>query len=72
MNDSPSQKRSNGMWITAIYLLLLLLIIPWYWPEHDARQLYGIPLWALLSLAVLLLTSLFTAWLCLRDDGQDQ
>ena len=72
MNDSSSHSRTNRVWVTLIYLLLLLLIIPWYWPEDDVRQLAGIPLWALVSLGVLLLTSTFTAWLCLRDDEPEE
>ena len=50
-----------------VYLVLLALLIPWYWPENDASQLFGFPLWALVSLGVLFATSLFTAWLCLRS-----
>jgi hypothetical protein len=51
-----------------VYLVMLFLLIPWYWPAGDMRQLFGFPLWALTSLAVLLATAVFTAWLCLRKD----
>ena len=56
-------------WVLAIYLILLSLIVPWYWPEDDQSQWYGFPVWVLVSLASLFLTSCFTAWLCLRNDG---
>jgi len=58
--------RLKQVWIAVIYLLLLAIIIPWYWPEEDVRQFYGFPIWALLSLSGLFLTSSFTAWVCLR------
>ena len=57
-------------WIIATYLLLLALIIPWYWPEEDVRRFFGIPLWAIVSLGGLFLTSCFTAWICLRTEGR--
>ncbi|MDD9890525.1 MAG: hypothetical protein OXU66_01395 [Gammaproteobacteria bacterium] len=53
----------------AIYLVLLALLIPWYWPEGEARILFGFPIWILASLGALFLTSCFTAWLCLRNKG---
>jgi len=58
--------------ILAIYLSLLALIIPWYWPEDDLSQLYGFPVWVLVSLSALFLTSCFTAWLCLRKSDSDR
>jgi len=55
-----------------VYLGLLALVIPWYWPAGDARHLHGLPLWVIATLAALLLTSIFTAWVFLswpEDDG---
>ncbi|MCH8263997.1 MAG: hypothetical protein IIC10_01260 [Proteobacteria bacterium] len=69
MKDSPSPSQKSRAWIVVVYLVLLTLLIPWYWPENDSLQLFGFPLWALVSLAVLFAASLFTAWLCLRSEG---
>ena len=69
MKNIQNPNQSSAYWITAIYAVLLLLIIPWYWPVGEARLLFGIPLWILASLAALFLTSCFTAWLCLRNSG---
>jgi hypothetical protein len=69
MNDSSNHSRMNRVWILVVYFLLLALIIPWYWPEGDARLLFGIPMWILGSLSALFLTSCYTAWLCLRNKG---
>ena len=59
----------KSYWIVAVYLLLLALIIPWYWPADEARILFGFPIWILDSLGALFLTSCFTAWLCFRNKG---
>lgn len=59
-------------WIIVVYLGLLALVIPWYWPAGDLRHAYGLPLWVIATLAALLLTSGFTAWVFLSlpaDDG---
>ena len=67
MSSSFKHKTLNRTFITVIYLFLLVLVIPWYWPENDSRQFYGFHLWALASLGVLFLTSVFTAMLCLQN-----
>ena len=59
----------KSYWIVAVYLLLLALIIPWYWPADEARILFGFQIWILASLGALFLTSCFTAWLCFRNKG---
>ncbi|MDH3421123.1 MAG: hypothetical protein OEQ25_18310 [Gammaproteobacteria bacterium] len=72
-NVSPSQKPAPKprAWILAVYLVLFALVIPWYWPAADARHVFGIPLWALVTLAAVLLTSVFTAWVYLtRSEGE--
>jgi hypothetical protein len=51
----------------AVYLVLLALVVPWYWPAGDVRHLWGIPLWALATLLALLLTAIFTAWIYLAS-----
>lgn len=60
-------------WVALVYLVLLALIIPWYWPAGDTRHAFGFPLWALTSLAAVLVTSIFTAYVYLSraedDDG---
>lgn len=56
-----------------MYLVLLALVIPWYWPAGDSRHVLGIPLWALVTLAAVFLTSAFTAWVYLaQSDGNGE
>ena len=52
-------------WIVIVYLGLLVLVIPWYWPAGDTRHLYGLPRWVIATLTALLVTSAFTAWVYL-------
>ena len=59
----------------AVYAVLALLGIPWYWnPNQDAIFL-GMPVWALTSLGAGFLSSLYTAWLLVRfwplEDEED-
>lgn len=58
-------------WILAVYLVLFALVIPWYWPADDSRHILGVPLWGLVTLAAVFLTSVFTAWVYLtQSDGE--
>ena len=43
------------------YLLLLILIVPWYWPADINVVYFGFPLWAIISLTAGLLVSILTA-----------
>ena len=61
MNAQAKPRR----WIVIVYLGLLALVIPWYWPAGDTRHFYGLPLWVIATLAALLVTSAFTAWVYL-------
>ncbi|HSG65170.1 MAG TPA: hypothetical protein VLD39_09215 [Gammaproteobacteria bacterium] len=67
------QDRGARWWIGAIYAVLLVLVIPWYWPVGDTRHVYGLPLWAIVTLSAVLVTSVFTAWVYLgrSEDGSD-
>jgi len=66
-------KKTNQprLWVAAIYLILLALAIPWYWPENDMRHIYGLPFWVISTLMILLTTSIFTAWVFLSSPEKD-
>jgi hypothetical protein len=63
--------RSPRRWVGLAYLVLLALVIPWYWPAGDTRHAFGFPLWALASLAAVLATSIFTAYIYLSSIDDD-
>ena len=63
-----SQEKRPRRWIAFLYLGLLMLVIPWYWPGGDVRQVLGFPLWSLATLGAVFATSLFTAWVYWTSD----
>ena len=64
-------EREPRRWIVVVYLGLLALVIPWYWPADDTRHAFGLPLWVIFTLVALLLTSAFTAWVFLTSSEDD-
>jgi hypothetical protein len=62
---TPQRTNDDGArwWIGAVYLVLLALVVPWYWPAGDTRHFFGVPLWAIVTLLAVLVTSIFTAWI---------
>lgn len=69
-------KPPNRTWTWIVLLILLVLSIPWYWPEDRIRPfIVGMPLWAFVSLVTSLLFAAVTAWVILRgwkDDKQPE
>lgn len=62
---SPVFRR--GVVLTVVYLLLLVLAVPWYWPADETRLVLGLPLWVLTAILVGLATACLTAWILLRQ-----
>ena len=54
------------VWIGVVYFFLLVLGIPWYWPNDTNVIVLGLPIWVLVAILVSLVTSIFTAFLLLR------
>jgi hypothetical protein len=73
-DSTLSAQSKPRWWIIIVYLALLALVIPWYWPAGDTRSAYGLPLWVIATLAALLLTSAFTSWVFLScpQDAADE
>ena len=61
-------KKRPRPWTALVYVGLLALVIPWYWPTGDIRHVGGFPLWSLASLGAAFATSLFTAWVYWTSD----
>ncbi len=64
-------RRRPRRWIAVVYLMLLTLAVPWYWPPGDLRHRYGFPLWVLTVLGVLAVTACFTAWVYATSPDDD-
>ena len=51
-------------WVWLIYLLLFSLSIPWYLPSKVAVDLvFGLPLWLVTCIMVIVIMALFTIWI---------
>ena len=66
---------SRTVWLT--YLILLLIVVPWYWrffPGAAMRIWCGVPMWVAVSVVATAVVSVFTAWLLLtrRWPGEDE
>jgi len=64
-----------GKGILAVYLCLLFIGIPWYWPEENTLVLFGLPAWVLIAVSVSFVASVFTAFILIRypwpgEDGE--
>ena len=53
-------------WILAVYFLLVVIGIPWYWPDDVSRLVLGLPVWFFVAILVSVCASVFTAFLLLR------
>lgn len=56
----------RAYWVSAVYLALIVIGIPWYWPEGSATMLFGLPAWFVVTIIVSFCASVFTAFLLLR------
>ncbi len=62
--------------ICLVYLILIALAIPWYWPADSSLVILGLPAWVLIAIAVSFVASVFTAVILLmypweNDTGTD-
>ena len=46
-----------------VFLILLALGIPWFWPSGNSVLIYGLPAWVVSAIVVSVLCSAFTAYL---------
>jgi hypothetical protein len=60
--------------ILIVYLLLLALAIPWYWPADNLTLIAGVPTWVLSVILVGFAVAILTAWNLLTDNesGEDE
>lgn len=63
--------------IVAVYFVLIIIGIPWYWDKNSTLLIAGLPAWFVIAIVVSACTSIFTAYLLLRfpwntDTGSDE
>lgn len=59
------QKRN--VFALCVYLFLIAIGIPWYWPADTRLSLLGVPAWVLIAILVSFIASVFTAYLLLTE-----
>ena len=59
LRDEP--RRHPLIWV--VYLLLLAVAVPWYWPTgYRGPLVLGLPLWTAVSLGAVVLMALWTGF----------
>ena len=63
----PRLEPVRRRWFLPVVVLLLVLNVPWYWPDGlGGRMIGGLPVWAWAALLTSVLLSLVTAFVALR------
>jgi hypothetical protein len=50
-------------WIWMVYLILLLIGVPWYWQADNTIMMFGMPGWALIAILTSVTVSCITSFL---------
>jgi polyferredoxin len=60
----PIQKK----WIWVVLVLILLAIVPWYFPKNAVEPfILGFPLWAFISTVFSIVLCAYLSWLCVSQ-----
>ncbi len=66
----PARAGVKGWWV--LYVLLVVVGVPWYWPKQQQSTLWGVPLWVIVAIICSLLVSLLTLVILFAGSwGQD-
>ena len=68
MNKREIKEPIRKKWIWIGLILLLLAIVPWYFPAAATEPyILGFPLWAFISTCFSILLSAYLSWLCVSQ-----
>ena len=66
-NASPFRLRHG-----VLLALIMLAGVPWYWAQDRVEPfIFGLPVWAFVSLAWSVLLAVYTAWIIIRHWDDD-
>jgi hypothetical protein len=61
-NDPNPSRPPRFIWLpTMVYLGLLVIGIPWYWPTANHSIIFGMPGWVNVAIGASIVASIFTA-----------
>jgi len=61
MDDNDIPASGARIWPMLVYLALLAIGIPWYWPDDEFTVVFGMPAWVVVAIVVSIGASIFTA-----------
>ena len=72
-SSTLKQSRWRSWGLPGVYVLLLAVGIPWYWPREAALYWWGIPAWVVIAVGTSGVASIFTACVLARAwPGEDE
>lgn len=60
---SMQQAPFHKIWIWIVYLILLVIGVPWYWQAGNTAIIFGMPGWVFIAIVTSVTVSCFTSWL---------
>lgn len=65
-NNRTTGTDVRQLWPVAVYAVLMVIGIPWYWESDDYSIIFGMPAWVSIAIITSFAASSFTAWLLRR------
>lgn len=60
---SKQQAPFHKVWIWIVYLIFIVVGVPWYWPADNNAIIFGMPGWVFIAIITSAAVSCFTSWL---------
>ena len=55
-----------------LYIILVAVGIPWYWPKDSQSLLLGVPIWVIIAIFCSLLASILTAYILIKPNTHEE
>lgn len=61
----------NNLYVL-LYVILIAIGIPWYWPQDSRSIILGVPAWVAVAVLCSLLASLLTAYILINSLSDEE
>ncbi|PPR31312.1 MAG: hypothetical protein CFH32_00177 [Alphaproteobacteria bacterium MarineAlpha9_Bin2] len=61
----------NNLYVL-LYIILIAIGIPWYWPQDSRSIILGVPAWVAVAVLCSLLASLLTAYILINSLSDEE